>query len=141
MEPEVHELTGIDIGGSASVQLTPELVACARHLEPFRDAWPEGFEEFALLLLDTVINDQRFMSTVEGELLPILRERPLCERVHVSDLHLAYLSIPICHDGTCSLCSTVGPGTTYRSARPGGGVIEYEHLCLDCMLTRFRPLN
>lgn len=141
MEPEVHELTGLDIGGSASIELTPELVACARHLEPFRDSWPTGFEKFSLTLLDTVINNQRFMSTIEGELLPVLSERPLCERVHVSDLHLAYLSSAICHDSPCSLCSTVGPGTTYRSARPGGGVTEYAHLCLNCMLTRIRPLN
>jgi hypothetical protein len=143
MESKEYSLTGIGDGGPpVNAELKPDNVACARHMEPFAETWPKGYEQFAISLFETLINDAQFMEGIDPENIGLLLDRqPMCERVSDSDLRMAYLSSTVLHDGTCEVCSTVGAGTSYRNARPGGEVITYNHLCLDCMLTRFRPLN
>jgi len=130
--------------GPSQIELSHDRVACARHNEPFRDDWPNGYGVFATELATEVLNDEEFIEAVDGEVEQIeaaLDEKPLCERVSKTTLIYIYTKTEIGSLDRCAMCREVRLGTPYTMRISPSDTRRVPHLCFTCIVYNLRGAN
>jgi hypothetical protein len=119
----------------------PQASVCGIHGEPFRKDWPKGYAQIAILIIETIQDDEELANEAEGDPLRIpalLLERPACERVPRGRLMTMYVDAKIGVDGTCTICGRRRLGTEYQRTDDKGKVATITHVCFDCVLDRLK---
>lgn len=67
------------------IQVTPQMLFCAEHLEPFRERWPEGYAPAMLCVFHQAMQDEEIIAAAGGRveaITGVLREYgPICCRL------------------------------------------------------------
>jgi hypothetical protein len=119
----------------------PQAAVCPIHGEPFRKDWPKGYGQIAILVIETIQEDEGLAEEAAGDPLrlpDLLLKRPACERVPRGRLMKMYVDAKIGVDGTCIICGRRRLGTEYQRASRGKNV-KIKHVCFDCVLDRLQP--
>jgi hypothetical protein len=118
----------------------PKQVVCARHCEPFRAKWPNGYSVFSTSAISFVLADPAFMEEIKGESGPdyglagaALNRKPVCCRLPPAKLVQFYLDAKIGSVAHCVACGTKREGTPFYFETPHGGAELLPHLCFQCV--------
>lgn len=126
------------------IKLSPETIWCSTHGEPFREAWPSGFVAFSMAVLDFVLVDDPEIARAAGNdshrLDAVLAEfSPLCCRLPVPTLCLAYLNAGIGGVSRCRRCGNDHWGTSYTWRDQNDVEHREAHMCFACV-AQARPM-
>ena len=130
-----------------TISLTAERICCTKHLEPFRDNWPHGFETFGEYLLDAYTHDKGVdrLSVLRDEdaraIEAELDRHPLCELVGPADLEAAYLFSGIGRQARCMSCGEDQWGTKLLTRGADGVITTHKHICFTCLISKFGWVN
>lgn len=110
---------------------------CARHGEPFRDAWPKGVG-IAIPTLVTVFAKLEEVAVYSqgdaGRFQAAIGEfGPMCCAVSDKEMLSIYMRSDIGTLGNCERCGQGRQGTPYR-VKHGGGVRRIDHICFECVV-------
>jgi hypothetical protein len=113
----------------------PSQVVCARHCEPFRLKWPDGYASFSTSAISFVLADPAFMQEIEGNFGltgRALSRKPVCCRLPPDKLVQFYLDARIGSIAHCLACGARREGTPFYFEGPQGTEL-LSHLCFHCI--------
>lgn len=126
------------------LDLPPQRVMCARHMEPFRDQWPKGWAVAVVKLMNFLLKSEGFRNAVGKVFIPEVAERvldgkPACEWVSPENILEVYQESGIGMRSLCDVCHSVSLGTPFSLKNSWGRVKRFRHLCFHCVLHRLVP--
>lgn len=130
-----------------TIELTAERITCTKHLEPFRDNWPHGFEIFGEYLIEAYAHDRgvdrlgEFNEDNARRIEKDLDRHPLCEQVGHDSLLAAYLFSGIGRQGHCTMCGEDQWGTKILTTNASGVIETHRHVCFNCLIEKFDRVN
>jgi hypothetical protein len=116
------------------ISLTPEMIACSRHGEPFRTVWPRGWGSFGRDLFDEADIEVPDSEASAAALVEALNQKPLCERVSKATLIRLYIESGIGRDGVCQICKQTEPGSRYVTRDADGTLRRWRHIGFRCVV-------
>jgi hypothetical protein len=138
------------------IQIEHRRIVCAKHGEPFRAAWPRGWQIFSLQILQPLLTSDEFHADVmaifkrdfpdapqgadaewKRSIETALDQIPACCRTGPKQLLQAYHDARIGHLRRCSLCGETRRGTRFKFTTPHG-VQDVDHVCFNCVVYRLK---
>lgn len=119
-------------------------VLCARHGEPLREKWPQGYVPFAIEALRDVAAQPEIAEACEGRheaLAALLAEKPLCCRLTPERLVQVYIAAGFGKRGVCWICRSLAVGAAFRHYNRFKRLNRIGHVCFTCIVNEIREVK